>query len=113
VSDNPGDLQAELQALAGPAAGPNGGEIFIDGFSNSQLPPKDSIREIRINMNPFSAEFDRSGQGRIEILTRPGTDRMRGGVNMFFSDSALNSRNPYALSKPKTQMREFEGNLGG
>lgn len=46
LSDNPDDLAADLQALAGPAAGPNGGSIFIDGFSGGQLPPKVG-RELR------------------------------------------------------------------
>src|ERR1700733_10708182 len=32
LSDDPDDLQADLQALAGPAAGPSGGQIYIDGF---------------------------------------------------------------------------------
>lgn len=32
-SDDPEDLANELQMLAGPAAGPNGGQIFIDDFS--------------------------------------------------------------------------------
>ena len=77
LSDNADDLTAELQALAGPSSGPNGGQIFIDGFSNGQMPPKESIREVRINANPFSAEFDRPGNGRIEILTKPGTDKLR------------------------------------
>src|SRR5205085_4672396 len=54
LSDNPDDLIADLQALAGPAAGPNGGQIFIDGISGGELPPKNAIREIRINQNPFS-----------------------------------------------------------
>ena len=78
LSDDPDDLQADLLALAGPAAGPNGGQIFIDGFSNGQLPPKESIREIRINSNPFSAEYDTSGRGRIEIFTKPGSDKFHG-----------------------------------
>jgi hypothetical protein len=73
LSDDPDELQNELQALAGPAAGPNGGEIYIDGFTGGQLPPKSSIREIRVNQNPFSAEYDRLGYGRIEIFTKPGT----------------------------------------
>ena len=55
LSDDPDELQSELNALAGPSAGPNGGQIYIDGFSGGQLPPKSSIREIRINQNPFSA----------------------------------------------------------
>ena len=78
LPDDPDDLAAALQALAGPSAGPNGGQIFIDGFTGNRLPPKSSIREIRINANPFSAEFDRLGFGRIEILTKPGSDQFRG-----------------------------------
>lgn len=49
LSDDPDELQNELNVLAGPAAGPNGGQIYIDGFTGGQLPPKSSIREIRIN----------------------------------------------------------------
>jgi hypothetical protein len=52
---DPNDLQEDLQALASPWAGPNGGEIYVDGFSSGRLPPKESIREIRINQNPFSS----------------------------------------------------------
>ena len=94
LSDDPDDLQNDLMALAGPAAGPNGGQIFVDGFSNGQLPPKDSIREIRINSNPFSAEFDRIGFGRIEILTKPGTDKLHGSVFYQTDSGALDARNP-------------------
>ena len=78
LSDDPDELQNELTALAGPAAGPNGGQIYIDGFTGGQLPPKSSIREIRVNQNPFSAEYDRLGYGRIEIFTKPGTDQLHG-----------------------------------
>ena len=72
LSDDPDQLQDELNALAGPAAGPNGGQIYIDGFTGGQLPPKSSIREIRINQNPFSAEYDKLGYGRIEISDQAG-----------------------------------------
>ncbi|MBV9307775.1 MAG: carboxypeptidase regulatory-like domain-containing protein, partial [Acidobacteriaceae bacterium] len=69
LPDDPDDLQADLEALAGPSAGPGGNQIYIDGFSGGRLPPKESIREIRINSNPFSAEYDRLGYGRIQIFT--------------------------------------------
>jgi hypothetical protein len=49
LSDDPDELQNELQALAGPSAGPNGGQLYVDGFTGGQIPPKSSIREIRIN----------------------------------------------------------------
>jgi hypothetical protein len=113
LSDDPDDLQNDLMALAGPAAGPNGGQIFVDGFSNGQLPPKDSIREVRINSNPFSAEFDRIGFGRIEILTKPGTDKLRGTIFYQMDDGALDARNPFATTKPSFLTKQFQGNLSG
>ena len=113
LPDDPDDLAAALQALAGPSAGPNGGQIFVDGFTGGRLPPRASIREIRINSNPFSAEYDRLGFGRIEILTRPGTDRYRGQVSFNFNDDALNSRNAFADTRPPIQTRQYGGNFGG
>jgi Carboxypeptidase regulatory-like domain len=113
LPDDPDDLADALQALAGPGAGPNGGSIYIDGFSGGQLPPKESIREIRINQNPFSAEYDRLGFGRIEILTRPGTDKLRGNIGLMDSDATFNSRNPFSDNKPDFSSRMWNGNLGG
>ncbi len=115
LPDDPDDLAAALQALAGPSAGPNGGQFFIDGFSDGRLPPKESIREIRINSNPFSAEYDRIGFGRVEILTKPGTDKFRGQGFFNFSDESLDSRNPFLLQATRApfQSRRFGGNLSG
>ncbi|HLW78718.1 MAG TPA: carboxypeptidase regulatory-like domain-containing protein, partial [Terriglobia bacterium] len=113
LSDDPDELESELQALAGPSTGPNGGQIYIDGFTGGQLPPKADIREIRVNQNPFSAEYDRLGYGRIEILTKPGTDKLHGRVMGDFNDSAFNSRNPFAQQVPSYHSEFFDGNLGG
>jgi hypothetical protein len=113
LSDNPDDLAADLQALAGPAAGPNGGLIYIDGFSGGELPPKSSIREIRINQNPFSPEYDRLGFGRIEIFTKPGTDKFRGSVGYNFANDKWNSRNAYAAEKAPFHLNELSGTLSG
>src|SRR5580704_19587307 len=112
LSDDPDDLQADLQALAGPSAGPSGGQIYIDGFTGGQMPSKDSIREIRINQNPFSAEYDKLGYGRIEILTKPGTDKLHGNVNVDFGDAIWDARNPYAAEKAPFLQRNFGGSLG-
>jgi len=113
LSDDPDELQNELQALAGPAAGPNGGQIYIDGFTGGQLPPKSAIREIRVNQNPFSAQYDKLGYGRVEIFTKPGTDQLHG--QFFFNDTnaVLNSKNPFVPRKPGYNTDMFDGNLGG
>jgi hypothetical protein len=99
LSDDPDELQSELQELAGPSAGPNGGQIYIDGFTGGTLPPKASIREIRINQNPFSAEYDKLGYGRIEIFTKPGSEKYHGTINYGFGKDFWNSRNPYSSRK--------------
>jgi Carboxypeptidase regulatory-like domain len=113
LPDDPDDLADALQALAGPGAGPNGGQIYIDGFSGGQLPPKESIREIRINQNPFSAEYDRLGFGRIEILTKPGSDHIHGAFRFNDTEGALDSRNPFESNKPPYSVRNYSFNIGG
>lgn len=113
LPDDPDDLEAALQAMAGTAAGPDGGQINIDGFTGGRMPPKEAIREIRINQNPFSAEYDRIGFGRIDILTKPGFDKFRGSADFRFNDESLNSRNPFALNRAPSQTRNFGGFLSG
>jgi hypothetical protein len=113
LSDNADDLAADLQALAGPAAGPNGGALYIDGFTGGELPPKNAIREIRINQNPFSPEYDRLGYGRIDIFTKPGTDKFHADLGYNFATDKWNSRNPYADQKAPFHLHEFREGVSG
>jgi hypothetical protein len=113
LSDDPTDLEADLQALAGPSAGPSGGAMFVNGFSGGNLPAKESIREIRINQNPFSPEYDTLGYGRIEIFTKPGTEKYHGTIDYSFGKDFWNSRNPYSSQKAPFMLNEIEGNAGG
>ena len=113
LSDDPDELQQDLEALAGPSAGPNGGQVYIDGFTGGQLPPKSSIREIRINQNPFSSEYDKLGYGRIEIFTKPGTDNYHGEFFLDGNDSAFNSLNPFTPDVPAYNSELFHANVGG
>ena len=113
LSDDPDELQNELQALAGPAAGPSGGQIYIDGFTGGQIPPKSSIREIRVNQNPFSAEFDKIGYGRIEILTKPGSDKFSGHVTSLGNDSAWNTANPLVKEQPSYYLYFIQADVNG
>lgn len=113
LPDDPDDLASALQALAGPSAGPDGGQILVDNFADGRLPAKSSIREIRINMNPFSAEFSRLGFGRIEVFTKPGTDMFHGQAFLNFSHQSLNSRNPFASARAPYRFLLYGGNLSG
>jgi len=113
LPDDPDDLATALQAMAGPGAGPGGAQFYVDGFSHSALPPKQSIREIRINQNPFSAEYDQLGFGRIDIFTKPGEDKFHGQGFFNFNDESLNSRNPFASRRPPYQSRLYGGGVNG
>ena len=115
LSDDPDEMQDELTALAGPSAGPNGGQMYIDGFTAGQLPPKSSIREIRINQNPFSAEYDQLGYGRIEVFTKPGTDKFHGQFMVHGTGDAFNAKDPFLgqAQQPSYHALLYNGNIGG
>src|SRR5580700_2753191 len=113
LPDDPDELLTDLQALAGPSAGPNGGQLYIDGFTAGELPPKSSIREIRINQNPFSSEYDKLGYGRIEVFTKPGTDKLHGQLLLDGNDSAFNTNDPFISSVPGYDSILFNGSVGG
>ncbi|HEX5874484.1 MAG TPA: TonB-dependent receptor [Pyrinomonadaceae bacterium] len=114
LPNDPQALLATLQAMAGPAD-PEGGtaQVKVDGFSNGQLPPKEAIREVRINNNPFSAENEFPGWGGIEIFTQPGADQWHGAFSFDFNDESLNSRNPFTTFRAPYQQRAYHFNLSG
>lgn len=114
LPDDPEELLDVLRQMAGPSVGAGDVQVFVDGFrERGRIPPRHAIREIRINSNPFSAEFREPGRGRIEILTRPGTELFR--VNGFFdfNDEALNARNAFAPVRAPLQVRRYGGFLSG
>ena len=60
LPDDPDELLTDLQALAGPSAGPNGGQLYIDGFTAGQLPPshpfvRSALIRIRSRRNTTSS----------------------------------------------------------
>ena len=116
LSDDPDELALQLQTLAGPAPGPNGGQIFIDGFTGGSLPPKSSIREVRINSNPFSPEYDRPGFATHRRSSlNPAATLLRGQAFAQYNDERLNSRNPLLTQSARPPYRaQFYGlNISG
>jgi hypothetical protein len=113
LPNDPQALASALQAMAGPPDPENGTQIKVDGFSNGQIPPKESIREVRINNNPFSAENEFPGFSGIEIFTQPGSDKWHGAFSFDFNDESLNSRNPFTTTRAPYQMRAYNINLSG
>ena len=73
-----------------------------------------AIQSIKVNQDPYSAEFPRPGRGRIEVVTKAGaSDTYHGSFDFTFRDSALNARDPFAPTTPPEQRRIYEGVFGG
>ncbi len=113
LSDDPTTLQQQLQALVGGGEDGQPPQFRIDGFSGGRFPSKDSIREVRVNQNAFSAQFDERGNSVIDIFTKPGTDKLHGTFFANGNADSLNARNPYITSQPGYHTTFFDGNLNG
>lgn len=91
-----------------------GTTIIVDGLEATRAGVSPSaIQEVKINNDPYSAEYPRPGRSRIEIITKPGSAVFHGTFNFLFRDSYLNARDPFALTRPPEQRRIFEGSLSG
>jgi hypothetical protein len=88
--------------------------LIVDGLEATRAGVSASaIQEVKINQNPYSAEYSRPGRGRIEIITKPGSQEYHGTFNFLFRDYHLNAREPFAVLRPPEQRRIFEGSLTG
>ena len=113
LSDNDSILQQQVLAMAG-GSGEGGGQIYVDGFSGGRFPPKEDIREIRINANPFSAQYPDLGLGRVEISTKPGTGKLHGDLQANGSADRFNAPNPYTGGvQPPYYLLFTRGSLSG
>lgn len=93
----PAPLESGVFSLSGGAAYSN--NLTIDGLDNNDdrlaqerfQPSIDSIAEVQVITNQFSAEYGRASGGRVNIRTRGGTRRFRGRAYLFFRDDNLNA----------------------
>jgi hypothetical protein len=113
IDDLPLDSAQLMQELEGLAGSPSP-DLYVDGFSGGQLPPRDTIREIRINQNPYSAQNDTNpSNGMIQIFTKPGSNKFHGEFYTFANDSSFNTRNPFVASQPPYYAVYTFGNFNG
>ena len=96
------------------STGTGGSSLVVDGMEASSLGVSASaIQEVRINQNPYSAEFARPGRGRIEIITKDAGAAFHGALSITFRDSYLNARDYFARQRAPEQRRILEGSLLG
>ena len=107
-------IGAVANLLDAGSVGSGGPAIIVDGLETSKRKvPASIIQDVRINQNPYSAEFARLGRARIEVFTKPGSSKFHGEFNFIFRDHLLDARNAFAFERPPEQRRIFEGNLTG
>src|SRR5205807_214897 len=69
---------------------------------------------VSANKNPYSAEFGRPGKGRIEVVTRGGSQRhFHSRFTFTFRDANLDARNAFADVRPPRRRELFEGAIDG
>ena len=96
------------------ALGTGGVTLVVDGMEARKVGVAPSaIQQIKINQDPYSGEFPRPGRGRIEVVTKAGTDKYSGSMDFTFRDAHINARDPFAETRPPEQRRIYEGVLGG
>ena len=98
--------------------------FLLDGASNNDTfntgfvtrPPPDAIQEFKILTHSYSAEYGRNAGSVVNVVTRAGSNLLRGAAWEFNRDDALQARNFFAPAdqpKPKLQQNQFGGSLGG
>jgi len=96
------------------AIGTSGVMLVVNGVEvNSLMLPASAIQQIKINQDPYAPEFRQPGRGRIEIITKPASQRYSGTGSIVFRDASLDAKNAFAVVKPPEQRRIAEAFLGG
>lgn len=112
LPSDPRQLRLRLQRLANANGAGGNLVVYVDGFrEEGALPPKEAISAILINAEPFAAQFPEPGKARVEIITKPAGERLRGELNFYFSDESLNARDVFAPNRAAFQTRNFSGVL--
>jgi hypothetical protein len=74
----------------------------------------ESIQEFRVETNAYSAEFGRNYGGQINVLTKSGTNSLRGSLYEFHRNDALDAKNYFDTGdKPEFARNQFGGAVGG
>lgn len=95
---------------------------LLDGMSVNSLarggvtnltPTPDSIAEVRVVANNFSAVNGRSSGGQVEMITKSGTNAFHGGATEYFQNNTLADRNEFEATVPAFRRNEFGYYVGG
>jgi len=85
------------------------GSLETKNFAISQ----EAVQEFEVLTNGFNAEFGRSTGGVINVVTKSGTNELRGGGFAFFRDSALKADDPFGNPSDQFDQQQFGASIGG
>jgi len=116
-----GDVIRPRVSLAGGRADQQ--QWLLDGVNASNIaleapqalfnPPVESVQEIRIQSNTYSAEFGNSSGGVILTTTKSGTNQFKGSAYEYLRNEKLDARNFFAAARPPLRWNVFGFTLGG
>src|ERR1051325_5509383 len=71
------------------------------------------IREFQVVTSGGIAEFGRASGGVVNIVTKSGTNELRGNLYGFFRNQRFDARNPLAPTKDLLTQAQYGGTAGG
>jgi hypothetical protein len=83
------------------------------GGAVNTVPNSESIEEIRVVSNNFSAEEGRNPGARIQVITRQGTNTFHGTLSYYNQNGALTARNVFATAVPNVRKNQYGYSVGG
>ena len=100
----------------------DGGEANDDGGGVRPTISQEAVQEFQINRSNYSAELGGASGGVINIVSKVGTNQLRGSAFAFFRHESLDAGSPFAnilvsdrltRVKPPSQRQQFGFTLGG
>jgi hypothetical protein len=85
-------------------------------------PTLESIAETKITSQNYDAEFGQATAGVVSVVTKSGSNQLRGSAFDFFQDETFQSRNPFTQFQPdpvtgkllpESRKHQFGGSVGG
>jgi hypothetical protein len=78
------------------------------------LPNPDAIQEFKVQTNSYNAEYGRFSSGVINVITKAGTNAIKGSAFEYLRDGKMNAKDWGAvLATPPLKRNQFGATLGG
>jgi hypothetical protein len=110
-----------------PVSEPRFANLYVDGVewkgmyvgqvvgvpSNGSIIPQEAVREFRVYLNSYDAEYTRGASYVISAVTHRGGNNLEGSVFSFFQNKPLVAKGTFQAEKPDYSRYQIGGNLRG